>query len=280
MNYRHAFHAGNFADLVKHAALLRLLARLMADASPLTIVDTHAGAGTYDLADPAQARSKEAEAGIGRLQGTGDLPPAMAALSAAVKAANPSGAIRTYPGSPALICAALRAQDRLIACELRADDHRALTRTLAACAARAEARLSDGYAAAVETAKAAKGRLLLLIDPPFERADDYLRLTETVAAVRRAKPDAVILIWAPLKDLETLDSFVRRLEAIPGLSATVSETRLRPLRDPMKLNGCVLVAVDAPKGFAAELDAIAGFAVQTLGEPGGAAKTWHVGGEP
>src|SRR4051812_31947197 len=102
MNYRHAYHAGNFADLVKHAALTRLLAQLMEDPSPLTVVDTHAGAGLYDLGDPEQQRSREAEAGVKRLQGAA-LPPEFDRLQAAITRRNPGGGVQTYPGSPALI---------------------------------------------------------------------------------------------------------------------------------------------------------------------------------
>ena len=274
MNYRHAFHAGNFADLVKHAALLRLLDRLLADPAPLTVIDTHAGAGRYDLTDEAQARSGEAEAGVARLRTGSDLPGGLHALARHVRAQNPSGAVETYDGSPALILDRLRPQDRFIACELRPDDHTALTRLLGG---RGDARLTDGFAEAAEIAHT-PGRLLVLIDPPFERADDYVRIVETAAAVRTAKPEATLLAWTPLKDLETLDGFVRRLEDA-GLDALICETRLRRLTDPMRLNGCVLAAIGAPEGFAVDLEAISGWVAATLGEPGGAAKTWLAGGD-
>ncbi len=279
MNYRHAFHAGNFADLVKHAALLRLLDRLMAEASPLTVVDTHAGAGVYDLTDTAQTRSKEAEAGVARLMQAEGLPSSLEALAAAVRAANPQGALATYPGSPALILGALRPGDRFIACELQQDVHAELARLFAGHA-NADARQADGYAAVAEVARRAQSRLMVLIDPPFERSDDYTRLADTVRALRAVKADAVVLIWTPLKDLETFDRFVRQLEAIPGLEATVSEMRLRRLLDPMKMNGCVLVVVNAPPGFDGDLEEISTFIATTLGEPDGGAKTWHVGANP
>ncbi|HEY3812626.1 MAG TPA: 23S rRNA (adenine(2030)-N(6))-methyltransferase RlmJ [Caulobacteraceae bacterium] len=275
MNYRHAFHAGNFADLVKHAALLRLLDRLLADGSPLTVVDTHAGAGRYDLTDEEQARSREAEAGVARLMSGANLPPGLAELAQRVRENNPGGAVRTYDGSPALVLGRLRPQDAFVACELRPDDHARLARLLGA---RGEARQADGYAAVIEIARKTRGRLLVLVDPPFERADDYVRIVETAAAVRKAKPDATLLIWTPLKDLETLDSFVRRLEEA-GQGALINETRLRRLTDPMKLNGCVLAAIGAPEGFAGHLQTISDWVARTLGEPGGTAKTWLAGGD-
>ena len=276
MNYRHAFHAGNFADLVKHAGLTRMLARLQSDPSPLAIVDTHAGAGVYDLGDESQARSREAEAGAARLAGH-DLPAEFDGLARAIEARNPKGVLRCYPGSPALILDALRPQDRYLACELRPDDHASLARLLKAKAAQAEARLADGYAAAAETARAVQGRLFVLIDPPFERADDYVRIVETLERVVKARPSASVLVWLPLKDLETLDGFVRRLEAARLPDALIGEARMRPLRDPMKMNGCALVALNAPAGFELDLREICGFVVSTLGEDG-LAKVWRATG--
>ncbi|MBC6983686.1 23S rRNA (adenine(2030)-N(6))-methyltransferase RlmJ [Caulobacter sp. 17J80-11] len=277
MNYRHAFHAGNFADLVKHAALTRVLATLMAEPSPLTVVDTHAGAGLYDLTDPAQVRSREAEQGVARLMAA-QTPPVFDALVAAVKARNPKGGVKVYPGSPALILDALRPQDRYVACELREDVHADLAEVVAAARKPAEARAADGYEQAAKVARQTRGRMFLLIDPPFERADDYVRVVEAVHDVLRARPEAVVAIWLPLKDLETFDAFVRRLEAIEPPKTLLAEVRLRPLVDPMKMNGCVMAVVNPPAGAAADLQAIGDFVVEALGERGGKAKLWSVGG--
>src|SRR5436309_1716629 len=111
LNYRHAFHAGNFADLVKHAALLQLLARLQQDGEPLRVIDTHAGRGLYDLAGPEARKSGEAEAGIVRLMAVKDAPAEFAPLTAAVRTLNKGGPVRRYPGSPWLIAQALRPGD-------------------------------------------------------------------------------------------------------------------------------------------------------------------------
>jgi len=274
MNYRHAFHAGNFADLVKHAALTRMLDRLQADASPLTIVDTHAGAGVYDLGDEAQARSREAEAGVARLTER-DLPAEFDGLVRAIAARNPAGPVRVYPGSPALIADALRSQDRYLACELRPDDHARLAGLLKSSGKQAEARLADGYRAATEAARATQGRLFVLVDPPFERADDYVNIVGALGSVLKARPGAVVLVWLPLKDLETLDSFVRRLEDAHLPDALIAEARMRPLDNPMKMNGCALVTLNAPAGFDRDLRSICGFVVSALGEDGGLAKVWR-----
>ena len=127
LNYRHAFHAGNFADLVKHALLLALLDRLTAFGEPLTVVDTHAGAGLYGLQDAAARRSGEAQAGVARLMADPAVPAVLARLVAAVRASNPAGELQSYPGSPWLAVRALRRGDAYVGCELRPDDHRDLS---------------------------------------------------------------------------------------------------------------------------------------------------------
>jgi 23S rRNA (adenine2030-N6)-methyltransferase len=263
LNYRHAFHAGNFADLVKHAGLLQLMARL---AGPLAVIDTHAGRGMYDLAGPEAQRSGEAEAGIVQLMKAPDAPEAFAPLKAAVAELNPPGEVRRYPGSPWLIAKALRPGDSYLGCELRPDEHGAL-RELLKDRANAQTLCADGYAMAQARAPAG-GSALVLIDPPFERPDDYRRIVETVAAVRRRNPRAVFMIWLPLKDLETFDAFLREFEDAVDAPALVAETRMRPLSDPMKMNGCALVLVGAPEGLAEPLEAVCDWTARTLGEAG------------
>jgi len=274
MNYRHAFHAGNFADLVKHAAVTRLMARLTLDPSPLLVVDTHAGAGLYDLGDEDQPRSKEAQEGIARLIGR-DLPPEFAGLQAVVEKRNRPGEVRIYPGSPLLIAEALRRGDQYVGCELRPDDFARLGAVLRGTGHDARGLKADGYTIPVQAAEDETRRLFVLIDPPFEAPDDYVRIVETLAETFAARPDAVALVWLPLKDLETLDSFVRRFDDAGLPAATIAEARMRPLSNPMKMNGCALVGFNLPGGFAAELEAICAFVVSELGDPGGQARVWR-----
>ncbi|WP_430419458.1 23S rRNA (adenine(2030)-N(6))-methyltransferase RlmJ [Phenylobacterium sp.] len=266
MNYRHAFHAGNFADLVKHAGLLRLLSELTATGGPLTVIDTHAGRGLYDLGGAEAKRSGEAEAGALKLRTARDAPAEIVALRQAVADLNGGDAVRRYPGSPWLIAEALRPGDRYIACELRPEEHHAL-RTAMRGREAVRTLNADGYAAAVAECPA-HGRVLVLIDPPFERADDYARIVETVAALRARNPTAQALVWLPIKDLETLDSFLRDLEDEVAAPMLVAEARVRPLSDPMKMNGCALVLVGGPD-LAAPCAAICGWAAEALGAGGG-----------
>lgn len=270
MNYRHSFHAGNFADLVKHALLLWLLERRQA-AGPVTVVDTHAGAGVYDLTGDA-ARSREAEAGIERLMAAADRPPRIEALAGEVAALNPHGGVRLYPGSPVLVARRLRPDDRYLGFELNPPVLDLLVEALEPFP-QAAARAGDGY----DQARAAARRTpapLVLIDPPFERADDYVRAADAAAAIVRADPKAVVAIWTPLKDLETFDAFLRRLAEAGAKGALVAEARLRPLTNPMKMNGCAVVVLNPPPGSEAAAREICGWVAGTLGNAGARAEVW------
>ncbi|MGA0599490.1 23S rRNA (adenine(2030)-N(6))-methyltransferase RlmJ [Caulobacter sp. KR2-114] len=287
MNYRHAFHAGNFADLLKHAIVLDLLRRLTAAGAPLTVVDTHAGAGAYDLTGALARKTGEAEAGIGRLMADAAAPAVFGALKAAVARLNPQPAgasvpVRRYPGSPLLIAQSLRPGDRYLGCELRPDDGAALRENLKGRAG-AEARMADGWATApAETRVAARAgrRVLVLIDPPFERGDDYPALALATHAILAADPAAVVAIWTPLKDLATFDRLLGEVEdaalAAAGAAAPavlVSEVRLRPLADPMRMNGCAMLVLNPPDGVEAQASAAAAWIAAHCGEAAARADT-------
>lgn len=272
MNYRHSFHAGNFADLVKHALVLRLLAEQQA-AGSVTVIDTHAGAGLYDLTGDA-ARSREAEAGVLRLMTAADRPPAIEALAEEVAALNPSGEVRLYPGSPLLVARALRAGDRYVGFELNPPVQDLLVEALKTHP-RAQAVEGDGYALAEAQARRVKAPLVL-IDPPFERPDDYLRAAETGASIARRDPDAVVAVWTPLKDMETFDGFVRRLQGAGVRRALMAEARLRPLDNPMKMNGCAMTVLNPPPGAEPAAREICGWVASELGEAGARAEVWSL----
>lgn len=266
MNYRHAFHAGNFADLVKHATLLQLVSRLASAPGPLSIIDTHAGRGLYDLTGVEAKKSGEAQAGIARLMAAEGAPAAFAPLIAAVRRLNRGGPLRRYPGSPWLIAEALGPADSYLGCELRAEEHAAL-RELTKARRGVRTLCADGYEAAIAQTPNA-GPVLLLIDPPFERGDDYGRIVETLAGVRRRNRAASALVWLPLKDLETFDGFLRDLEDHVRAPLLVAEARMRPLVDPLRMNGCALVLLGAPSELIAPLKAICDWTTKTLGEAG------------
>ncbi len=308
MNYRHHYHAGNFADLVKHAALLALIGRMTGAGPPLTVIDTHAGAGAYDLGGDMARKSGEAARGVARLMAESSVPTVLASLKAAVARANPGGGVHVYPGSPLLAARALRPADRLIAFELRPDDARTLAQGLKPFA-NTEAVQGDGFAAGParvsprvfsseadprsreENAakqklrafrrsggigKRSKGATLVVIDPPFELADDYARIAQALVAILAGDPATVILVWTPLKDLETFDRLLRSLEVADVPPTLVAEARMRPLSDPLRLNGCALLVVNPPQGLDADLRDACEWVVEALGDPGGEARLWFL----
>jgi 23S rRNA (adenine2030-N6)-methyltransferase len=254
---------------MKHAILLQVLARLPSD-GPLTVVDTHAGAGLYDLDGEAAATSGEAALGVRRLMADPAAPPPFAPLKRAVETVNAAGGLRLYPGSPWLIVHALRPGDAYVGCELHPDDHDLLARDIGRAATakgvRAAALRRDGYLEAAARLKGTQSPLLLLIDPPFERGDEYVQLLETLAGLK-GRRQACALVWLPLKDLETFDAFLRGVEGLGLPDIAVAEVRLRPMSNPMRMNGCALAMIGVPD-VAAQAHAICAWIASRLGEAG------------
>ena len=272
MNYRHAFHAGNFADLHKHAILLAMLSALQDESEVLAVIDTHAGAGGYDLSGEMARRSGEAQAGIFRLRAAKDAPPVFRPLLDAVAWMNKGEAGDLYPGSPLLISRALRRADRYAGCELRPDDVALLRETLAPYV-NSQALQADGFETAARQAGQG-GRGFVVIDPPFERPDDYDRMVATTRAVLARAPDAALAIWLPIKDLETFDAFLRAMETVTD-RLLVAELRLRPLTNPMKMNGCAMVMIGAPAAVDDAAASAGDWIASRLGETGGRSRVWR-----
>ena len=273
MNYRHAFHAGSFEDVVKHAVLVRILLHLRAKPAAFRVIDTHAGAGLYDLSGPEANRSPEWRAGIARLLAAqlGDpvrellapylevingfnAPNSNAANSNAANS-NAESPIVRYPGSPAIVCALLRAQDRLIACEREPTAAQALTRNLSRDR-RAKAIAIDGWIALNAYVPPPERRGLILVDPPFEDGNDFTRLTSALAGAHRKWPGGTYLLWYPIKGRSAPDALVRDLRrlSIPKIlraELCVGET---PLEGP--LGGCGLMIVNPPWQLDNELSVI------------------------
>jgi 23S rRNA (adenine2030-N6)-methyltransferase len=281
MNYRHAFHAGNFADVVKHAALARILVHLGEKASPFRVIDTHAGAGLYDLASPEASRTGEWREGIGRLIAA-RLAPDIAALVApylaAVTAANGGGELRHYPGSPLLALSLLRPQDRLVACELEPHAAAALGANLRRDA-RARAVSIDGWMALNAYVPPKERRGLVLIDPPYEDRDDFTRLAEALLSAHRKWASGVFLLWYPIKDRGGPDLAAAALRRSAIGKILRAELELSAVRDPARLNGTGLIVVNPPWRLADELAQLLP-ALRTVFRPaagGRAAVDWLAG---
>ncbi len=259
--------------MVKHAAFTAALKLLQDDAAPLLVMDTHAGAGRYKL-DHRSVVSGEAAAAK-RLMMDPDAPPVFAPLKRAVGEDSRRFDHFVYPGSPLLMARALRSADRLLAFELREDDHAALTDVLRPFRG-ASAVLADGYAETARRLREARGRVLLLVDPPYERGDEYEQVVRLVRSALRASAEVAMLIWTPLKDLETLDRFIRELEALEPRRGLVAETRLQPLTDPLKMNGCAIVALGDPPGLEQALQAACDWVAARLGGSEASARVWKL----
>lgn len=247
MNYRHAFHAGNFADVVKHAVLARIVAHLKEKPAAFRVIDTHAGAGAYDLGGAEASRTGEWRDGIGRLIGA-QLAPAARELLApyldAIASLNPAGALKTYPGSPVLGQHWLRSQDRLIACEREPAAAQALTARLRGDN-RARAVAIDGYTALNAFVPPKERRGLVLIDPPFEQPDEQDRIAQGLAAAHRKWPTGIYALWYPIKDVAESERFARRLARV-GLARMLRAELMLPGKGEERLRGSGLVLVNPP----------------------------------
>ena len=255
MNYRHAYHAGNFADVVKHVALSRLVEYLKLKDKAFRVIDTHAGAGRYDLSSEEAQKTGEWLEGIGRLLETKPSVEAQALLAPyleAVRAINPDGGVRKYPGSPLIVRHLLRPQDRLSAIELHPQDFQRL-KSLFAGDFQVRAIELDGWLSLGAHLPPKEKRGLVLVDPPFEQEGEFDRLVDGLTRAHRRWPNGIYALWYPIKDRAAVARFRRELQGtgIPKILDVVFEVR-SPSRDE-RLDGSGLVVVNPPFVFEGEM---------------------------
>jgi 23S rRNA (adenine2030-N6)-methyltransferase len=205
VNYRHAFHAGNHADVLKHAILVFCLDALKRKPAPFAVLDTHAGRGLYDLLSDEALRSPEWHDGIGKLMDWADAPPLIARLIDVVRMLNAGGALRSYPGSPKLIADALRDSDLLMACELHPEEHAVLRRNLPR-ASNIQIHARDGWEALSALLPPPQKRGLVLIDPPYEAPDELHQAAAAIRLCLKRFSHGMALWWRPLKSEAALDA--------------------------------------------------------------------------
>jgi 23S rRNA (adenine2030-N6)-methyltransferase len=272
VNYRHAFHAGNFADAVKHAVLALIIERLKTKETGFRVIDTHAGAGFYDLTAEEARRTGEWERGIGRLYGRA-LEPTLAALLApyldAVAAANHGGPLRFYPGSPSIVRHLLRRQDRLTAVELHPEDFVSLSARFAGDV-KVKSIALDGWLALGSFVPPKERRGLVLIDPPFEEKDEFDRLLQGFASAYRRWPTGVYALWYPVKDLYAVDRFRARLAASGVRRLLRAEMMVRDRSTPERFNGAGLVIANPPWQLVGVLERLLSGLVPLLADGAGA----------
>jgi 23S rRNA (adenine2030-N6)-methyltransferase len=255
MNYRHAYHAGNFADVVKHAVLMRLVEYLKLKDKAFRVIDTHAGIGLYDLSSEEAQKTGEWHGGVGRLLEAKLSPDAQALLAPyleAVMAENTDGGIETYPGSPLIVRRLLRPQDRLTAIELHPDDAERL-KALFSGDFQVRTIELDGWLALGAHLPPKEKRGLVLVDPPFEQTGEFARLVDGLVRAHKRWPGGIYALWYPIKDRAAVKTFRERLNeaGIPKILDVAFEVRA-PSREE-SFDGSGLVVVNPPFVFEKEM---------------------------
>ena len=247
LSYRHAFHAGNHADVLKHLVLVQLLAHLLQKDKPFWYVDTHAGAARYLIDHPSTARNAEYGTGIGRLWGRRDVPPAVESYLAEVRRLNSDGRLRQYPGSPQIALQMLRPADRLRLFERHSTEIRILQRQLEGEGRRAIAQPGDGFEALKSVLPPPPRRGVVLIDPSYEDKNDYRRARQALAEGLRRFATGTFALWYPLvqrRESRQLSVALERMGAPDWLHASL--TVKAPAPDGYGLHGSALFVVNPP----------------------------------
>ncbi len=274
MNYRHAFHAGNAADVFKHVVLARILLYLGRKPAPFRVIDTHAGAGSYDLGGSAAARTGEWREGVGRLDPAAMPPDARALIepyAALVGAA--AGGRAPYPGSPALAQALTRPLDRMVFCELHPDTLAALRRAVGRDK-RARTVAIDGYAGLNAFIPPPERRGLVLVDPPFEAPDEWERLHRAVLAALRKWRDGTLMVWVPVKERRGVERLSAALAAAAP-DVLRLELSLGPPAADGPLVASALLVVNPPYVLEAEMACLLPALARQLG-PDNSRGAWSI----
>ncbi|MBS7458680.1 23S rRNA (adenine(2030)-N(6))-methyltransferase RlmJ [Coralloluteibacterium stylophorae] len=269
MNYRHAFHAGNHADVLKHVVLLAILDALVRKDTPCFVLDTHAGRGHYPLDRGEALRTDEAAGGIGRLFPiTRGLPPAVARYRALIQKANPDGRLHHYPGSPLLAAQVLRGQDRLACCELQVEEAEAL-RSLFAGDRRVGVHARDGYGAIKALTPPQEKRGVVLIDPPYEnQLAEFDAVRKALAEGLARWPQGCFALWYPIKDARVLKPVFRRMATLPAKSILRAELVVHGGDSPLRMNGSGMLVFNVPWQLDMALAPALPWLARELGEAG------------
>jgi 23S rRNA (adenine2030-N6)-methyltransferase len=241
LSYRHAFHAGNHADVLKHLVQVLVLQYLVEkEGKPLCYIDTHAGAGCYDLRSAFASKNREFDSGIAHLWRRTDLPPPLESYVKLVRGFNPGGELVQYPGSPAIAAQILHSSHRLQLFELHPDDSNRLVRW-AACDRRVKVEQSDGFTALKALLPPLERRALVMIDPPYEVKADYATVLSALQLATRKFATGVYALWYPLLEREQVSTLVRKLEAMPVKSLLVELPVHAPASEGMFGSGMFII---------------------------------------
>jgi 23S rRNA (adenine2030-N6)-methyltransferase len=285
LSYRHAFHAGNHADVLKHFVLIQLSRHLGQKDKPFWIIDTHAGAGLYELDTGYATKLKEYEGGIGRLWTRQDLPAALADYVDLVRACNPnsthaSSTLRFYPGSPWLALQTLRPQDRLRLFELHSSDSKILQDNFADQGRRVSVTTANGFDALKALLPPPPRRALVLIDPPYETRDDYTHVISALKEGLSRFATGTYAIWYPQlarQEAQQLPDKLKRLPIRNWLHVTLSVHA--PSSDGSGMHGSGMFIINPPWTLHQTLEAIMPYLVEVLGQDAGAGYTLEAQGD-
>jgi 23S rRNA (adenine2030-N6)-methyltransferase len=246
MNYKHIYHAGNFADVAKHVGLMYCIGALQRKDSAFFVLDSHAGRGYYDLQAAEAHKSGEAERGIQRLIETSIGEAALADYFTAIRA-RPGKRLALYPGSPALIAGGLRPQDRALFVELMPAEARAADREVASVG-RIRTQIGDGYAALKAFLPPEERRGLVLIDPPYESLDELKLMLQAFANAYRRWPSGIFLMWYPIRSAAQRRMVHARFEALGVPKMLLADLAIHPDDAGVGLAGSGLMIVNPPYG--------------------------------
>ncbi len=274
LSYRHAFHAGNYADVLKHLVLVQLTRYLGQKDTAFWYVDTHAGAGSYALDSGHAAKLAEYRDGIGRLWGRKDLPSALQDYLGLVRAVNPDGRLKIYPGSPSFALATMRTQDRLRLFELHSRDVLRLRENFSTFGKRVIVEESDGLAALKALLPPPPRRALVLIDPSYEERRDYDRVVHSLRECLSRFPGGTYLLWYPQLTRLEANALPPRLKRLPASCWLQVTLRVRtPASDGFGMHGSGLFVINPPWTLQASLQEVMPCLVELLGQDAGAAYT-------
>jgi 23S rRNA (adenine2030-N6)-methyltransferase len=277
MNYRHAYHAGNFADVLKHAVLALVIEHLKGKPAAFRIIDTHAGIGLYDLGSEAARKTGEWRAGIRRVIDA-ELPADVAAILApyltVVRGVNGAGPLTRYPGSPLIARRMMRASDRIVVNELHPEDHAELAKLFARDAETKVLSL-DGWTALKSLLPPKERRGVVLVDPAFEEQGELDRLVEGLGEAVGRFATGTFLLWYPIKDVQAVTAFRRKIAALELPKALAVELMIRGGDDALRLNGAGLILVNAPYTLEAKLKVLLPVLVRLLAQGEGARFLLH-----
>ncbi len=278
MNYRHIYHAGNFADVFKHIVLMLALEHLRKKEKGFFALDTHAGTGKYDLESEQAGRTGEALEGIGKLWGQKNLPDIAARYLSIVRELNRGKDLKIYPGSPLIMQKFLRPQDRMAVNELHPDDVRTLRKTMGN-APNLRVENMDGYAVLKAFVPPLERRGLVLIDPPFEVRDEFCRMVEALRQAYRRWATGMYLFWYPIKDMKDIVSYHKAIAGMGISDCQAFDFTLRPVKDSSVLNGCGMLAVNPPWTLKTDLQTVMPALVQILTDSQGAFRETEIAAE-